>query len=577
MGEAEVSSPRNRATVVKIIRDLLVIGLAVYGAAAGSLSVADDVPLISVDATGIAQAQSQPALAALGRWAGQTRLLDSFFARPDIVAAADGVKALAVRLQVTPQELLFKLTGGGISLVVHTGEPPKPVLKLTAVDADIAARFLQAVDGLVADLGVSASVEHGELAGWKTRTVPGLMAAYDGPNILLATDRQLLQSAIERTGSDAPKDNSFFHVAIKASLAEARKGADLQKTLAWPAQDAGGVVFLGGWFDLLRQFDQLTLDLTQTGNGLEIIAATANPHGAPVSPGLEGYWGEKGQTPLPLLKPKGTLISSSWVRDYRSLWAARDKLLEPEMAGKITSGDSDAGKQMQVVGATFTPAELVSELGPHFRIVVLASEPPYAEVTLPNVLPAGVAVVELRDETKVRNWAGPVLRILGLIINGDQGIFSTTEQVDGVDFVTLSQPTSPEKLRRGSLDRFNLRTTYAFAHGSFVIGSTPAAVKAVVAEMKKDADRAGESPRTATENQTVDIAAVSGLIDGMDEALSRGFVLTGGLTPDEARDEIAELKRLFAQLGRLDVREGFTSSGFEYHINWSNSSVERAR
>jgi len=176
----------------------------------------------------------------------------------------------------------------------------------------------------------------------------------------------------------------------------------------------------------------------------------------------------------------------------------------------------------------------------------------------------------------VRKWSGPVLRILNLILNGDQGILSTTEKYAGADLSTLSQPVTPQAIRKGSLDRFNFRTTYTFAHGSFVIGSTPAAVKAVLDDLATNPDDVRKADGfITTEMQLLNLRSANPVLDAIQESIVRGFVLQAGLSSDDARKERDRLRQLLAGLGVLKADAGMSDKGFEYRIDWTMPAGDR--
>jgi hypothetical protein len=182
-----------------------------------------------------------------------------------------------------------------------------------------------------------------------------------------------------------------------------------------------------------------------------------------------------------------------------------------------------------------------------------------------------VAVFDLKDEQKVREWMGPVFRIFSLILNGDQNIMTTSEQHGDDELTVYSIPTTAEARQKGGRDRYNFRTTYAFAHGSFLIGTTPAAVKAVLDAMQDDSVPAA-TETGLTERQRLDARLIDGVLAQVDEALRRSLVLTAGWSSATAAEEVERLHRLARQLGVFEAEAGFRDSGFEYRIHWTGSA-----
>lgn len=515
-----------------------------------------------------------PIIAELIQWATSTRLLAPLYERPEIQSAEEAISFLETRLGIGREELVRRLTAGGAAAAVLPGPPPRAMVVFETEEQALPKKILETIDELVAMGGAEAAAnfQSGDYHGRPYRRLGGIWIGVDATRILASGDPELLKAAVDRPARNSPPPaatgDAAFHVAFRVQTAALRKNPDMEKALEWPPRDVGAVAIFGGWFDLLRRFEWLAINVRGTADGLTLEARFEQPDGSPVTPGLEGFWAGESQAPLPLLNPPRTLYSASWCRDLSAMWQARSRILDAETLAKIDKADADAGVQMQVFGSTFTPSQLFSELGPYLRVVLVEGEAPYSEVTPSNVLPAGVAVIALKDEARVREWMGPVFRIFNLILNGDQGIVSTNERHGESELTSLSIPTRPEAQRKGSLDRYNFRTTYTFAHGSFVIGTTPAAVKSVIDSMGQERPAADADGLRITERQQLAAANFRAVLDRLDDALLRGFVLNAALTADEAREEIQKLKDFVGRLGSLEAVEGFEGPSFVYRIDW---------
>ncbi|MBX3441538.1 MAG: hypothetical protein KF774_03965 [Planctomyces sp.] len=536
--------------------------------------------LLRIDASRLADIVRVPAVEALSDFASASALFAPLYENPEAFTAREALLFLERRLELDRDELWERLAGGRWSFAVLPGAPPLGLIAIDALDPDLPGRILQLMDEL-ASRSAAGTFETSVYRDFDCRRYGKLALAIQGPRILLSGDRQILKEAVDRlqdadATANAPAAADEFEVHARVDLARLRLSPEVQAGLKWPPDDLGAIAILGGWLDLFRQYDRIDVSLSQPDSRLLLDVRFTSPAGTKVQPGLEGFWAPEGSEAPPLLMPTGVLYASSWHRDYQALWEARETLIGAERAERVTKADADAGAQMQVVGAEFTPSDLLSQLGPEFRTVILHSTPPYADVVPPNRLPAGVAVVSLRDESRVRTWMSPVFRILNLILNGDQGIISTAERHGDAELTILSLPTKPEALRRGSLDRFNFRTTYTISRGRFVIGTTPAAVKAVLDVL--DAEAAlpagglaasdSESPLRVTDRQSFSPAELARALNGVAEALGRSLVLVAGLTVDEAERETERLQTLFGSLGRIETSAGFGPDGFQYRVQW---------
>jgi hypothetical protein len=526
--------------------------------------------VLRLELRGLDHLEQHPLVTRLLKWAGETQLLQGVRNQPKLLAANDALRFIESHLDVSSRQLLMGMTRHGLAAAILPGDPQRILLVAHAENEDLPKGLLAAIDDLATQAG--APLPHSLEGDVPVRHLGPIWVAQVGDRLVVTSDRESLRNVLEsiRRAVHTEPAPEHFQARLTVDLNVIRAAPDSQEGLKFPATDVGAVAILGGWADLLRNFDLLQVDLNTPAADVRLRARVAIPRGPQVSPGLEGFWASKDEGLAPILNPPGTIYSASWYRDYASLWDAREKLLTPETVAMLNKADADAGQQMQVVGAAFTPSQLFSQLGPHYRVALIEGAAPYSEVNPPNILPAGVAVIELKDEALVKEWSGPVLRIFNLILNGDQGIISTTEQ-HGADRLTiLSLPTSRQAQRKGSLDRYNFRTTYTFSDGHFVIGTTPAAVKAVLDDMRSPSrtDPSVEELNT-TERQVFEADRLVSVMESVQEALGRNLVLGGGLSFADAEREIARLHTLIDQLGTLKTEAGWTESGFEYRVDWT--------
>jgi hypothetical protein len=534
-----------------------------------------DSAVVRIEISGLDALPGHPLAAAMAEWISDSEFFTPYWQRPEYQAAMEGLSFFERTLDVSRDELWRTLTANGVLFGILPGSPPQFVAVFDTGEASFPTRFVAAVDEMMprSEDGQAATLTSADGEGRTERRLGELLLITEGARIFVGNDTDALRKTVQQAAQLASSSTASetFSTRIDLNLPALRESSDLKDALKRPAVEAGGVAILGGWIDLLRDFNRITVTIEATGEDFSVRARAGETVGDPLPAGPAGFWAQGDASPLPLLDPQGVIYSASWYRDYGSLWNARETLLEPEVAAALTKADEEAGKQSEVLGASFRPSELFAQIGPHFRVVLLEGQSPYNEVVPPNVLPAAVAVFDLKDEQKVREWMGPVFRIFSLILNGDQNIMTTSEQHGDDELTVYSIPTTAEARRKGGRDRYNFRTTYTFAHGSFLIGTTPAAVKAVLDAMKQETVPA--TPEAGvTERQRLDARRIDGVLTQVDEALRRGLVLTAGWSSATAAAEIERLHRLAGQLGVVEAEAGFREAGFEYRIRWTGSA-----
>ena len=241
---------------------------------------------------------------------------------------------------------------------------------------------------------------------------------------------------------------------LHVSLAAVRKNPDFAKPLENPASDFGLLTLFGGWIDLLRRHERFSIGLHASDGDVASLKigfreATSNRPEA-----LVPYWAHANETIAQPLNPPGTIETFSWYRDYAGLWNNRSQLVAEPTVRMVEQGDEDAGKQLAVFGTRFRPSELISQLGPHYRIVITEQEHvPYDKVEVENVLPAAAFLVDLKDENKFREMVDPFVNLIGLIQGGEQRVLTVREEYKGAQTVSFAYQETDQEVRQRTRDQ----------------------------------------------------------------------------------------------------------------------------
>jgi hypothetical protein len=476
--------------------------------------------------------------------------------------------ALAEDLELTPYELLEELTSSGAALGLTAELPPKLVGGLACRDADFAGRLVTTLREIAEQSG-TVRVEQSRHRDVDCYRVGDACLAATGTRIVIASQPETLKAALDRLldPPSTPVPEVPTGLTAQANLFALRFVPQVAQALQFPGADANAMTFLGGWLDLLRRHDRLTLSVTPDGDRLTIDVRVLAPNAYPRTTALEGFFADQpAEAPAPPFELPGTIFSATWYRDYASLWNARRQLVTGAIADKLEQGDEQAATQLEVFGTHVRPSDLFAQVGPRFRVVVARqAQPPY-KVEVPDRLPAAALAVDLRDEAKFREMTSPIFRTFSLILNGEQRI--ATDEIDYRDarLVRLSLSEDPAEQARGAKVRYNLRTTYAITRGHFILGSTPEIVQQVIDAIDAQQTGPAAGPNHSTEQQRLDLAELAAALGGVREALLRGLILSGGWDSADAEHEIRVWTGLLASLGVVTTTAAAEPDGFRYRV-----------
>ena len=552
---------------------MLTAGPAVAGeVTAGSAAPADPVLIVRfgpLDETA-AQPVVREILTAVQASPELARRLNGLTSHPQYAAAY----ALADRLGQSLDQLAIRLAARGGFVAVTRELPPKLLVGVSGDDAALTGRAVDELTQLVIEAagGNENAVPRRTLRGIEGRQIGPLCLAADGSTLLIANDPLTLQAAVGRlvdardSGVDGKGSLDADLLSANLDLATLKLLPQTYAPLALPNPNPQLVTFLGGWIDVLRQFNRLELKLQPVDDRLQITLRAHTPSSRKFDPQVPGFWGAGDEQPALRLHVPGAIYSATWYRDYGAMWTAREKLLEASVVQQIETANEAAATQFEVFGTHIEPSRVLSGVGPRFRVVIARSSTAPYETVVNDPIPAAAACIQLKDEQQFREMVSPVLRTLGLILTGEQQIAAGEREYRDAQLVSLSLSEDPAVVRSGSLSRYNFRTTYTFSRGHFIIGTTPEIVEHVIDAL--DNESAGLDPILAgqTEQQSLNLSEAAQAVSQLRDAIARGLVLNSGWTTDEAQGELDVWIRLLDSLRSLQASVQFDDQSFEYQI-----------
>ncbi len=458
----------------------------------------------------------------------------------------------------------------GALIAIGEGDDPPVGGVFMAQDAAAAQAFTEVLQQW-AEIELGLKYQPTEIDGTSVLAAGDLHVAILDHRVLWANKAEAMKYVLVHvksapTDSVVPADPTLM-ADVQVSLAAVRKNPDFAKGLENPASDFGLLTFFGGWTDLLRRHERLSIGL-HAGEGESVSLKVGFRDSTSQRPeGLVPFWTHAAEQIAPPLNPPGTIHSFSWYRDYAKLWNNRRQLAADETVDKVEKGDDDSGKQLAVFGTTFKPSELISQLGPHFRVVFTEQEKvPYDKVEVENVLPAAAFLVDLRDEAKFRTMTEPFVNLLGLIQGGEQRVLTVREEYKGAQTTSFVYQETEQEVRMRARDQYNFRVTGSITRGHFILGTTPTIVRALIDELDKP-QAAFADPGAFSERQQLSFPRLARQLGRMQSSALRRIVLSTGWTVEQAEHEYQVALDLLSSLGEAHVRLGDDADGFGIEID----------
>lgn len=457
----------------------------------------------------------------------------------------------------------------GLLVAMGEGDRPPAGGVLNARDDAAAQALLQIlrdIGNVAPDLKYTSSM----MDGTEVLTSGDFFVAVLGHRIVWGNHPEAMLHALQHVKSipSVPPMNvdSTLLAAIHVSLPILRKNPDFVKTLEQPGTDFGLWTFFGGWIDLFRRHEKLSLQLHALDEGKLSLRVQFREPTSPRSESLIPFFAHEAETIAQPLNPPGTIESFSWYRDYASLWNNRSQLLSREIVDQIDKQDDDAGKMMAVFGTSFKPSELAALIGPRYRVVITEQEQaPYPQVEVENVYPAAAFVVELRDEEKFRKLTEPLVNLIGLIQGGEQHVLTVREDYKGAQTISYVLQQTAAEVKRRARDSYNLQVTGSITRGHFILGTTPAIVRSVIDELDHHPHARLESFHL-TELQSHNFSRLARQLNRMKSNAIRKIVFSTGWSVEQAEHEYRIALEILASLGEGQVRAGDDASGFGIEI-----------
>jgi len=400
-------------------------------------------------------------------------------------------------------------------------------------------------------------------------------AAQAGARILFSNNKQAMEAGLTLA---VKKKSKLVSVLKHPTLEPARKlvGTDaaawLWFDLAAAKQTAEGKAFfetvnkdvlqlllLGSSLDAAARCDYLVVGLYAKSERYTLsVRLPAKRMGLGEGMKLHVPAGRVGAKPL--LEPPGVVFSQSNYIDLGYLWKHRATMIADE---KVRTDIEKSFEDISKLLPGTSVGQILEGIGPHHRIVMAQTGEKLYGRDPGQPIPPTAYVLSLRDPEVAKSLDG-VLRAGGLLAGFQTGWKMTESRSDGVKVVTYTFPENGDpKFDDADNLRFNTAPSFALAHGSLVVGSTPGIVKAILPLLNGESEGVPEAWR-----MKIYAPGIANVLEAQPDATITDTVLTQGITLAEARKQVLELSKWIRGLGAVTILIDHGEHCYRTDLEW---------
>jgi hypothetical protein len=482
--------------------------------------------------------------------------------------------------------LIGKLAGGGVAVGFKFAEGDRPVLLvIQGTDEAAVAKFMD----------LALTVLEDELTRQGAKEMPvrqkyqgvdcvfvskALAVARVGDALLVSNADTGLRAGVDQhvantrdpkaknmAGAIGPKDAAKILPPDAAAWAwvnlkpvkELPKAKDLFTT---PRNDVVQTVLFADILDVARRSDFVAAGLYQEGPDLRLtVRMPAGRDGS--APDVELHLPKDPKVPhsLPLLEPKGVLLSYSFYLDLDPLYKNRDAILPPKVAKDFVEGEKQISRFLL---GTSLP-QLFAQGGPYFRIVAVQPEKVADYKTEPEQkLPAFALVLSMRDPAFAKSMTS-ILKGASFAVSTQASLRSWEEDIAGVRAFGYSFPETGKFPDDPQKVRFNYQPTFAVVKDQYVFASNKGLCRELIGILEKE-----DRYKPVTQNLQLRGYA-SGLGDFLnlnpDQALA-STIVAQGVKVGEAKKQTEALFGFLQKLGTVGLETDYTANQFRFDLLW---------
>lgn len=486
-------------------------------------------------------------------------------------------------------DLLDRLAGGGAVLGARFDQGrPEVVLAIQSKDEALLKKFV-VVAGDVLEQELARQDARARLKRTRYLDVEGiklddnLHAAVIGSALVLGSSEGAMHQVV-----DTHRNNNQSLMSVPAlgdayklltardktmplawacyNLGSARGGPNAKEIFELPRNEAQVTLLFGGWLDVARRAPFIAAGLSReaTKTGETIRLQVAMPQGREgINPSLTLHVPPRGQPgTLPLLEPKGTLYSSSYYLDLGEFWEKRTKLLTEKQVKDFEQFDKNSGRFL----AGNTMHQLLSQAGPHQRIVVTYQEQHGYKKVPTQRLPAFAFVVDMRQPAEFSRSMETVLRGAALL-GGIAGQLKLIEEKHS-DLTIIGYRFPEDKPFQGDVNgiRFNFSPCFVAVGDQYLVSSTLELAHELIDLLQKEAKTPKKIDPAITVRSRAYAAGGADYLQSVEDQLLAQTILDQAVAPAEAKDQVKDFIALVRKLGILEGNVRYGDKDFRVDV-----------
>ena len=399
--------------------------------------------------------------------------------------------------------------------------------------------------------------------------------AIAGDSIIVTSQPKAMERVLEmrETGGASIADNASLQAAkklhAKDPLAwlwynfEPVKQSQMAKDLfAQPRNDTVLTIIGSAVIDVFKRSPFVSAGLYSSPEGIKLaMRLPAGMNGRAEETAIHLPPDGKSGT-LPLLEPKGVILSHSFYFDFGALWDKREKVFNAETAAGF--GELDAMASRFLLG-TSVP-KLFQQSGPYHRFMIVT--PIQTEYKIVPKLKTGqfAFVTSMRDPNQGRMLATFIRG--GVLLAAQQFKLKLVEfQHNGTKVVGYKFPEDGKLPEDTENIRFNFTPCFAIVNDQFITASTFELGRELIDLVKKE----GKAPLSSS-NMRMRLYA-EGQADQFavdpDQLLAQ-TILSQGVPVEEAKAQIQKLIAYLRTLGWIGIEYDYQPEYFEFAIQWKH-------
>lgn len=492
---------------------------------------------------------------------------------------------LEKELGCSTEEMLDRLAGRGavFAFEQHMSHPfakPEPLGAFVFRGKD--AAFTEKAVALLTEVGTQElarqeskeKYEYESFRGVRITRLGQFAFAVVGADLVAGTKPEAVKAAIAR--SQKPNAPPARFAQAKSRLggrplawlwadlkqAKASGGGDFKRVAELPTNEFFPHFILGGWLDVIRRSDELTVALAAEGEDLVLTAALpAGQEG--MSEVMRSVFatplGEPG--PRPFLAPPGTLYQSSfWLRPYGFIEHLKGFVTE-----NVQKEFAEFEKKSRPVLLGRKFSELVGLFGGRHQFLVARQRETGYQTQPRDKYPAFALVLDLAEPQKFDQHAVPLMRAAGFLTALNVAMKLQEEKLGDHTLLGYRFVENVKNKENGHGYLFNFSPCFIRVGDQVIASSTMELAKDLLPLVKaQDANSAYREE--ASSRYRFSWEGLGYYLDGLKGQVLSSIVLADGSSFEEAERQLADLKTLFRRLGSVDAAVFYNRNDFKLEL-----------